>query len=85
VNSYLLVAPVPCLAVKRKSFKELSPPQQVLALLSIVVSLVLVSAAERDLRRRPDEEIRGDKRLWQLVCLNALGAVGYFAWGRRSS
>ena len=71
--------------MNKKSFKELSPAQQVLALVSIAVSLVLVTAAERDLQQRPAKEIRGDKRLWRLVCLNALGALGYFAWGRRPS
>jgi hypothetical protein len=70
---------------KKKSFKELSPGQQVLSIVSIAVSLVLITAAERDLHRRPATEIRGDKRLWRIVCLNGLGALGYLAWGRRSS
>jgi hypothetical protein len=70
--------------VKKKSFSELSPPQRIAAVVSIVVSLVLVTAAERDLQRRPASKVRGDKRLWRLVSLNALGALTYLRWGRRT-
>jgi hypothetical protein len=69
---------------KKKSFKELSPPQQALALVTIAISLVLIGAAQRDLQSRPADEIRGDKRLWRVVCLNGFGALGYLVWGRRS-
>jgi hypothetical protein len=48
------------------------------------VSLVLVAAAERDIQRRPADQLRGSKPLWRLVCLNGLGAINYFLWGRRS-
>ena len=54
-----------------------------LAAVLIAVSLALVAVAERDLHRRPDTQVRGDKRLWRVVCLNAIGAVGYLLWGRR--
>jgi hypothetical protein len=48
-----------------------------------VVSLAIIGAAQRDLHRRPADEVRGDKRVWRVVCLNALGALAYFRWGRR--
>lgn len=38
---------------------------------------------ERDIQRRPADQVRGSKTLWRLVCLNALGAAGYLRWGRR--
>lgn len=60
-----------------------SPQQRSLAVVVIAVSLGLVAVAERDLHRRPDTQVRGDKRLWRVVCLNALGAAGYLLWGRR--
>jgi hypothetical protein len=60
-----------------------SPEQRSLAAVLIAVSLGLVAVAERDLHRRPDTQVRGDKRLWRVVCLNAVGAVGYLLWGRR--
>jgi hypothetical protein len=63
--------------------KPRSPQQRSLAVVLIAVSLGLVAVAERDLHRRPDKQVRGDKRLWRVVCLNALGAVGYLVWGRR--
>ena len=66
-----------------KRFSELSPSQRSWASVAIAVSLVLVAAAERDIQRRPASEVRGSKVLWRLVCLNALGALGYFRWGRR--
>jgi hypothetical protein len=63
--------------------KPRSPAQRSLAAVLIGVSLALVAVAERDLHRRPDTQVRGDKRLWRVVCLNAIGAVGYLLWGRR--
>ena len=61
-----------------------SPAQRLLAVVLIAVSLGLVAVAERDLHRRPDTQVRGDKRLWRIVCLNAIGAVAYLLCGRRS-
>jgi hypothetical protein len=63
--------------------KPRSPRERSLAAVLIAVSLVLVTVAERDLHRRPNGQVRGDKRLWRVVCLNAIGAVGYLLWGRR--
>jgi hypothetical protein len=51
----------------------------------LAASLGLVAAAQRDLYRRSDDEVRGSRRLWRVVCLNALGALAYFAWGRPTS
>jgi hypothetical protein len=45
----------------------------------------LVAAAEVDIQRRPAGQIRGNKLLWRLVCLNALGSGSYFRWGRRTT
>jgi hypothetical protein len=70
---------------KSKSFKDLSPARRFWASVLIALSLGLVSAAERDIQRRPPAQVRGSKLMWRLVCLNALGAVGYFRWGRRAA
>jgi hypothetical protein len=48
----------------------------------IVLSLVVVIIAERDVHRRPRSQIRGPKLIWRLANLNALGALGYLVWGR---
>ncbi len=55
------------------------------AALLIVVSLLPVAAAERDIERRPGAQVRGGKRIWRLASLNALGALAYFRWGRRAA
>jgi hypothetical protein len=48
----------------------------------IIVGLAVVVVAERDIQQRAPEEIRGNKLLWRLVSLNALGALAYLKWGR---
>jgi hypothetical protein len=69
----------------KKSFSEMSPVSRIWASVLLVVSVALVAAAERDIHRRPASELRGSKPVWRLVCLNALGAVSYFRWGRRKT
>jgi hypothetical protein len=71
------------MVVKRKQFRDLSPAGKLSATVAIGVSVALVALAERDLHRRSPTELWGDKRVWQMVCLNAVGAVAYFRWGRR--
>ncbi len=66
-----------------EQFKERSPAQRFWVLGLIVVSLGVVTAAERDIQRRPADRVRGSKLLWRLVCLNAVGSASYFRWGRR--
>jgi hypothetical protein len=67
-----------------QSFKDMSPLGRISASLLIGVSVVLVIAAQRDIGRRPAAELRGGKPMWRLLCLNALGALSYFRWGRRN-
>jgi hypothetical protein len=68
-----------------EQFRQKSLGQQSSALGILVVSLVMVAAVERDIQRRPADQIRGRKSLWRLVSLNALGAAGYLRWGRRAA
>ena len=65
-----------------KKLNEYSPDKRLWLGVVFVVSLAIVAAGERDIQRRPAEQIRGSKLLWRIVCLNALGALGYFRWGR---
>jgi hypothetical protein len=67
-----------------RKFHERSSIQRVWAGVLIAASLALVAAAERDIQRRPADQVHGSKPLWRLLCLNALGAAGYFGWGRRT-
>lgn len=66
-----------------RQFQGYSPAKRAWLLMVTAVSLGLVATAERDLQRRPADQVRGSKPLWRVVCLNALGAVGYLRWGRR--
>jgi hypothetical protein len=68
-----------------RQLKENYSAKRIWAPVVIALSLGLVAAAQRDLQRRPADEVRGSKLLWRLVCLNALGAASYFRWGRRAS
>jgi hypothetical protein len=69
----------------KKRFKDHSPAEQRGIAALAAVSVALVAAAERDIQRRPADQVRGGKLLWRLLCLNALGAVSYFRWGRRAT
>lgn len=65
--------------MRRKKSKQ----NPLIASIAIAISLGIVAVAERDLRARQPSEIRGSKRIWRLVCLNAIGAITYLACGRR--
>jgi hypothetical protein len=60
-------------------------PRQKLSAAAILASLALVGIAQRDLRRRPSEEIRGSRLVWRIASTNAIGAVLYLWAGRRSA
>jgi hypothetical protein len=65
-----------------QAFNELSPPRRAIAVVLFVVSLGIVAAAQRDIQRRADAEVRGNRLVWRLVSLNAVGALAYLRWGR---
>jgi hypothetical protein len=55
-----------------------------IVLLYLPVHLVAVALTWRDIRHRPAVQLRGSKRLWQLVsALNTLGAGAYWLTARR--
>jgi hypothetical protein len=48
------------------------------------VQLTLLAAALIDIRRRPQDQIRGPKRLWAaLSFINFIGPAAYFIFGRQ--
>lgn len=69
--------------MRKKRFGEYSLPGKVVLLILSAVSLAIIASAERDLHGRAVEDVRGSRRLWQLVSLNALGALAYLRFGRR--
>ena len=68
--------------MKKIPFSQRPPREQAQIVAFIALSLVVVAAAQNDLRRRPASRIRGSKTLWRLLSLNALGALIYLRWGR---
>jgi hypothetical protein len=70
---------------KKKSWKELSPMARFGTLAAATVQLALLIAAQRDISRRPAEQIRGSKAVWRAVTLiNFIGPGSYFAFGRKN-
>lgn len=68
---------------EKKAFSKRSPTEKATLGVLFAVSLALVGSAERDLRQRPEEQVRGSKLAWRLASLNALGALAYLGLGRR--
>ena len=68
----------------KKRWSELSAGQRRGVMLSGVVQVTLPIAALVDIWRRPEEEIRGSKRLWTAAAfVNFIGPLSYFSFGRR--
>lgn len=68
----------------KKTWSELTRPQQRAICVGGAVELVLTAAALRDLARRPADQVRGAKALWALGCVvQPVGPLAYLALGRR--
>ncbi len=68
----------------KRSWSELTLPQKVGVVLGGATQLGLLAAALADIRRRPQEEIRGSRRVWPAAAfVNFVGALSYFLSGRR--
>ena len=52
-------------------------------IVGLIVALVLVILAQRDLRRRPAELVRGRVGVWKVVAMVGPGALAYLLFGRR--
>jgi hypothetical protein len=70
---------------KKKSWKEMPPLARAGTLVAAVVQISLLIAAQRDISRRPAEQIRGSKAMWRMVSLiNFVGPGSYFVFGRKN-
>lgn len=70
--------------IPKKRWSELTPAQQAVIAVVGLVQLLLLAAALVDLRRRPAEQINGNKKLWTLVAfINFVGPMAYFVFGRK--
>jgi hypothetical protein len=70
--------------VPNARWRELSSGQKRAVVISGAVQFGLLAAALADIRRRPAEEIRGNKKLWAVLAfVNYVGPIAYFLVGRR--
>lgn len=69
---------------RKKTWKELSPMARVGTMAAAVIQLSLLVAAQRDISRRPADQIRGSKAMWRVATLiNFVGPGCYFTFGRK--
>jgi hypothetical protein len=69
---------------RKQRWSDLSSHQQRAIIASGVVQNALLAAALIDLRRRPAEQVNGNKRLWVAVSfVNFVGPIAYFIYGRK--
>jgi hypothetical protein len=69
---------------KNKSWKELPPAARIGTIVIGVAQLAFLTLAQRDMSRRPADQIRGSKKFWRLATLiNFIGPGCYFAFGRK--
>lgn len=69
---------------KRKAWGDMSRGQRIGVLLTGVVQMSLLAAAQRSISKTPDAQIRGKKALWRAASfINFFGPLSYFIFGRR--
>ncbi|MFA1541361.1 PLD nuclease N-terminal domain-containing protein [Actinomadura monticuli] len=70
--------------VGSQRWSELSGRERSFIAGATVVQLSLLAAALVDLRRRPQDQIKGSKRLWRMLAfINFAGPISYFLFGRK--
>jgi hypothetical protein len=66
--------------------RTLTPPQKKALIVLATIEFTAKLFALRDLQRRPDEQVRGSKRLWRMaMVINFFGPASYFVFGRRDA
>ncbi|MDR6415765.1 hypothetical protein [Pseudarthrobacter sulfonivorans] len=68
----------------KKTWKEMSPAARASFVVIGIVQVSLMIAAQRDISRRPAEQINGPKAAWRMASMiNFIGPMGYFVLGRK--
>jgi hypothetical protein len=58
--------------------------QKRILIVVLVIHVILLKLTWLDLRARPDDAVRGNKRVWRTwSTLNTTGSVAYWLFGRR--
>jgi len=69
--------------MNNKRWQDLTPQQRATTIVMTVVQLALLAAAQADISRRPEEQIRGTKKMWRMIAfINYFGPIAYFLFGR---
>jgi hypothetical protein len=65
-------------------YRGLGPTSRRAVWALLAVEVVVIAVVERDIHRRPAEQIRGPKLLWRVVATqNLVGPAAYLGLGRR--
>ena len=68
----------------KKTWKEMSPAARASFVAVGIAQVSLMIAAQRDISRRPAEQINGPKAAWRMASMiNFIGPMGYFVLGRK--
>ena len=71
---------------RKKTWREMSPAGKVGTIVTAIMQVSLLVAAQRDISRRPAELINGPKAAWRAASfVNFIGPMGYFIFGRKHS
>jgi hypothetical protein len=69
---------------QKKRWSDLSRRQRSALLTAGAVQVGLLVAALADLGRRSPGQLRGSKAMWTMLsCVNFIGPLAYFAFGRK--
>lgn len=69
---------------KKKTWKEMSPAARTGFVVVGIAQMGMMLAAQRDISKRPAEQINGPKAAWRMAALiNFIGPMGYFVLGRK--
>ena len=68
---------------KQKQWSDLTQIQKAGIVITGILQVTLLAAAQWDIHRRPEEEIRGNKWIWTaFTFVNFVGPISYFLLGR---
>ncbi|HAG60713.1 MAG TPA: hypothetical protein DEP82_15610 [Arthrobacter bacterium] len=68
----------------KKTWKEMPPAARVGFVALGIAQVTLMLAAQRDISKRPADQINGPKAAWRVAALiNFVGPMGYFILGRK--
>jgi hypothetical protein len=68
----------------QQKWSSLTDQQKKVIAVVLVFHLIMIKLTWRDLRRRPDDAVRGRKRFWRIAStMNTTGSLAYWLFGRR--